>query len=205
MPSSRLGPGHPLSLVSTWPPTVTPVSGAARVTHPGTPQPPPVPPRLPGQSWLLQQEGAPSLPPLERGGARWGGTTHEFRKPVWSHAGWKERRKEALEVPGFAACGRGPRRQGHVLSGLATPQPRPLSSHQEQKPLESSGHGRTAASRTGQGWTGTTGGPTPRQDGPRTEVSTQCLPTPSSPPPTLQALFTGAAYGTRAHRCPCRS
>ena len=112
MPSSRLGPGHPLGLVSTWPPTVTPVSGAARVTHPGTPQPPPVPPRLPGQSWLLQQEGAPSLPPLERGGARWGGTTHEFRKPVWSHAGWKERRKEALEVPGFAAWWQRPQAAG---------------------------------------------------------------------------------------------
>lgn len=40
-----------------------------------------------------QSGGPPSLLLLEQGGPAGGRATHEFGKPIWSHAGWKGRRK----------------------------------------------------------------------------------------------------------------
>lgn len=98
-------------------------------------------PRRPAEP-PTQAEAPPSplpLPPLpslclSEVGPAGGRTTHEFGEPVWSHAGWKRRRRGVTGALGVTAGGRGHRPQGQVLRGLATPQP--LSSPREREPRE---------------------------------------------------------------------
>lgn len=154
------------------------------VTRPGTPPPNQPQHRCQGRAGHSHRRAlAPSFR-LSEVGPGGGTTTHEFGKPVWSHAGWKKRRKGDTGGPGV--CGPVAEAPGHrdtPPQSWPRPQPRPLSSHREQEPGFCSRGGPRAAGRTGWSWPGTVGGRTPRQDRPRTEETAWRLPAPSSPPP----------------------
>lgn len=176
------------------------------VTRPGTPPPQPAPAPLPRQSRPLPQEGARSLLPLERGGARWG---HNHSR-IWETR-LVPRRLEEKEKGrhwrswGLWPGGRGPGPQGHAPSVLATPPAKaavlppgtgtwfllkgwPQGRRQDRLELAWDG-----------GWSDAEAGPA--QD----RGDRLAAPRPVVPSTRPRAPVLGGAYGTRAHRCRCRS